>query len=533
MTGDGSADAGHYQLRHKSYAWAAAICLAAIVPYLPSLTDYFVRDDFGVVQLLSSKPATWFPRWFVTSWMENIWGFLPDEVRPFPALSYQVTALWGAGSPVGHHLLNVALHAANGLLVLAIAREAAALPLEAAATAALAFVLLPVHAESVAWITGRVDSMPAFFYLASFLAFVRWRAGGPARQYAWSLALFFVALFTKQNTITMVGTLVSYDLLIARRPVRRFWTSLGAYGPFVLLTLGYLWLRYVLFGEVAREGQLGGEAAAAFVRLVDRHLAHVVAGSVDAPRVYVALAAVTAAVLALLTDGRAPAFRRLLYFGPVWWLIGVAPIAVAGYESPRHVYLAAVGWAIVLGLAAAGLGRVSQGSRRTIVVPAAAVLAFYAVGLRGAVAAYGEMSATSQDATRTLERRALAAAPGTLVMVGVPLRSWEWAVPFAAQPPFAGSDLTRRVHIVTPRALHCCRGQWFEDTRRSLRAWSRGPASDQVIAMAWDQSTGRRSAASARDNPAILVVARAMLDIADPDALDLNIQRVVAQLTRW
>jgi hypothetical protein len=500
------------------------------------VNDYFVRDDFGVVQLLSSKPATWFPRWFATSWMENIWGFLPDEVRPFPALSYQITALWGAGSPVGHHLLNVALHAVNGLLVFAIAREAARLSPAGAAVAALAFVLLPVHAESVAWITGRVDSMPACFYLGSFLAFVRWRASGSARHYAWSVAWFFVALFTKQNTITMVGTLVLHDLLVGRRPVRPDWRAIGAYMPFVVLTLGYLWLRYVLFGEVAREGQLGGAMLAAFVRLVDRHLAHVVSGSVDAPRIAVAVACAAAAIAATLAggaDGRASEVRRLLYFGPLWWLIGVAPIAVAGYESPRHVYLAAAGWAIVLGLAAEGLWRVTRGPwRRAIVAASAAALAFYAIGQRGAVAEYDAMSAVSRDATRALEREALAAAPGTLVMVGVPVRSWEWALPFAAQPPFASADLTRRVHVVSPRALHCCRGQWFDDTRRTLQSWARGPASDQVIAMVWDEPTGRGAATSARGNPALLVVARAMLEIADPDALDLNIQRVVAQLTR-
>ena len=38
----------------------------------------------------------------------------------------------------------------------------------------------------------------------------------------------------------------------------------------------------------------------------------------------------------------------MLFFGPVWWVIGVAPIAVAGYESPRHVYLASAGWAVVV-----------------------------------------------------------------------------------------------------------------------------------------------------------------------------------------
>ena len=193
--------------------------LAAIVPYLPTINDYFVRDDFGVVQLLAQKPFSYFPRWFASSWMDDIWGYLPDEVRPFPALSYQLTALGGPVSPFLHHALNILIHAANGLLVMAIALRAAGLGVPAAMTAALVFVLLPVHAESVAWITGRVDSMPAFFYLASFLAYVRYRQESRPALYGWAIVLFFVALFTKQNTITMVATLAGYDVIVGRRRI--------------------------------------------------------------------------------------------------------------------------------------------------------------------------------------------------------------------------------------------------------------------------------------------------------------------------
>ena len=55
--------------------------------------------------------------------MDEIWGYVPDEVRPFPALSYQLTALGGPVSPTLHHVLNILIHAANGLLVMAIAFE--------------------------------------------------------------------------------------------------------------------------------------------------------------------------------------------------------------------------------------------------------------------------------------------------------------------------------------------------------------------------------------------------------------------------
>ena len=37
------------------------VALAAILPYSVTIFDYFVRDDFGVVQLLAQKPLSYFP----------------------------------------------------------------------------------------------------------------------------------------------------------------------------------------------------------------------------------------------------------------------------------------------------------------------------------------------------------------------------------------------------------------------------------------------------------------------------------------
>jgi len=106
---------------------ALLVVLAAVVPYLPAVDNYFVQDDFGVVQVLSAKPAGYFPRWFVTPWMDDIWGYTPDEVRPFPAVTYQIAGVFGAGWPVPNHVVNIALHAINALLVFGVARAAAGL----------------------------------------------------------------------------------------------------------------------------------------------------------------------------------------------------------------------------------------------------------------------------------------------------------------------------------------------------------------------------------------------------------------------
>jgi hypothetical protein len=519
---------------------ALVVTAAAILPYLPTLDDYFVRDDFGVVQLLAQKPADYFPRWFYTSWMDRIWGYTPDEIRPFPAVSYQLTALGGAASPVLHHALNILLHAANGVLVMAIAMVAASLPLRAAAFAGVLFVLLPVHTESVAWITGRVDSMPALFYMGAFLAYARWRQAGSSNPwpYVCSVLIFFVALFTKQNTITMVGTLAAYDILVRRSrllPIARF---VWPYVPFVALTGGYLYLRYLLFGEVAREGTLNAKGLADFAALFNRHLAHVVIGEHTSSRIaaWLVAALVLTAGLWLTTNRKQEGAdaRTLLYFGPVWWLIGIAPVMVAGYASPRHVYLAAAGWAIVLAILIERLSlrsRTGNAARRLAPAVAALAIVFYLVPLYRSLREWTMTAEVSHKAVRDLRAAALLAPEGSLLIAGVPGRSWDWALPFAARPPYTRTDLYDRVFIISPRALSCCTAPWFEETRTALRRWSQGRARESAVLLRWDPDTGALTETRSADMPQLTVLARSLADIGRPEDLDKNLLRMIDVLS--
>lgn len=526
---------------------AGVVALAAALPYLRTIPDYFVQDDFGGMQLLAAKPWSTFPRWFTMPWMEFIWGYTPDEIRPFTALSYQITALWDASLPHGHHVLNIGLHAANGILVLGLARSAASLSLLAAAAAALVFVLLPMGAESVAWITGRVDSLPAFFYLLSFYAYVRWRRDGSrsARLYAWSAAWFFAALFSKQNTITMVAALAAFDWLVMRRPVRPTWGWLRPYLPFAVLTGGFLWLRFLILGEVLRESQLSANRFAEFSGLVTRHLQRMVWG--DLGRVangvqWLAGVYATGAAVAVARTAAAPrrtALEAALYFGPVWIALGLAPTVAAGYESPRHAYLAAAGFAIVIGIAfdclrgryGADAAAAASGSHlRRLAAGAAtlAILGLYAVRLHREVSDWRLRAAVAETAIIELEREVREAPPGSLFLVGVPVASWEWGAPFVARPPYAASDLTARADIVTPLRLHCCRGgYWDSDTRQALARWltRRSP----VIALHVAPSGEIRRLTGAEDADLRTLVA-SLAAIPSTDNLDGALQDILRKL---
>ena len=514
------------------------VVLAAVLPYLPTLDDYFVQDDFGVVGLLSSKPWDYFPRWFVSTWMDDIWGYTPDEIRPFPAVTYQFAALFGAGSPVANHAINIGFHTANTILVFGVAQTAAGLSLGPAAFAALVFAVLPMQTESVAWVTGRVDSMPACFYLASFLLYVRWRTQHRAAAYLLSVVMYFVALFTKQNAVTLPAAIVLYDALVGRAPLRVSWSWLRPYVPFIVLTALYLALRYALFGEVAREGMLNAERFDLFLQDLSVHLRRMVIGEAGlrltalSVATRVGLAAAIVAVIAWFAGERSHAVvRPAVYFLIVWIALSVAPTLVAGYASPRHMYLASAGWALALGCGLDVLWRArpERMMKGLAVVFAAALLLMYGVQLWPDIQLWGVRSEVSRRAVVDLEREALAAPPGTLIIVDAPQRSWNFALPHALRPPFTGEDLTRRVRVISHSSIHCCPAHvWEPYTRDALRAWSDDPSQPPVLALRWDAGSGELYRLADRQDPFLRTAVGMLRDTKDVASLD----RVMLDIAR-
>ena len=285
-------------------------------------------------------------------------------------------------------------------------------------------------------------------------------------------------------------------------------------------------LRYVLFGEVAREGHLTADGLGASRIFVGKHLQRMFFGGEAAryPFGYIAALLVTAGTWFLVRSSGAANVRHassmVLFFGPYWWFLCLAPLVVVGYESTRHVYLASVGWAIIVGLVFHTVWHSRHAAvRYATLVAAVGLLVFYAAGVQAEVADWKTRARVSQKVVADLEREALATPEGSLLIVGAPVRSWEWALPFAAERPFTRMDLAERVSIVSPVLIDCCRDQWMERTRRTIESWSLRQSAS-LVALRWEGRTGTYSKLTDVEDPALRSEVMALLQADTFEALD-------------
>ena len=504
--------------------------IVAIAPYAQTLHGYFIGDDFGLVRLFAYQPPLHFLSLLWQSWDENVYGNSADEIRPIIALSYQFDFFWGAGAPEAFHVTNILFHVFNSILVFLIGREIAGLSWVSALIAGSLFAILPSQAEAVSWISGRADLIPAFFYLAAFFAFAVWRTRHRSWVYVISVLLFCMALFSKQYAITMLLTIVLYDSLINGNVPQRMWRSVAAYVPFLAITLGFLGLRYLLFHNFVREGMFSlSELLTRIPGAQEENLEVLLFGRLplldlpEPPR-----SAARAACLLVIALGLVPAVIEwhragrvrpgaigsvLAYFGPLWWLVTIAPLTVT-YLTPRHLYLPAAGVAIALGLGFDLLQRTVWPAWSYLRWAAILVLGLTCVsGLESAVSDWTTAANMSGKMVVDLEREATRAPAGALVLVGAqpqaalnPLGSaasaslvhpppgrpwlWSWVMPYAVQPPFAPPELAERVTYVESRWVYCCPAeQWYASTQHSIASWS-AQTEKPIVVLAWDASTG-------------------------------------------
>lgn len=187
---NGGAQTAATESNGATWVALAAIIAATWFAYWPCLTGGFLWDDNTYIReatFLQSAHGLW------QIWFEPL---QTPQYHPLVFTSYWFEyQLWGL-STVGYHVVNVALHCVDTLLLWTILRR---LHVPGAVLAAGLFALHPVHVESVAWIAERKDVLSALFYALTVLCWLRYLESN--RLAPWLLALAFSGLTLSAKSV--------------------------------------------------------------------------------------------------------------------------------------------------------------------------------------------------------------------------------------------------------------------------------------------------------------------------------------------
>jgi len=193
------------------YSWvvdALVLLVAACCAYAAVGQNGFVEFDDNIYVIYNSHTAAGLS---VDGWRYAWTTFDSGNWIPLTWLSYQLDATLFGMRPIGFHLTNIALHAANVILLYAWLRRTTGARWRGLVVAAI-FAVHPLHVESVAWIAERKDVLSTFWLLVALHAYVRYAAHSSVVWYLATLLAFGLGLLSKSMVVTLPVLLLVVDV---------------------------------------------------------------------------------------------------------------------------------------------------------------------------------------------------------------------------------------------------------------------------------------------------------------------------------
>jgi protein O-mannosyl-transferase len=194
----------------RRWYWMASVVIAAgtflvyarvaSYPFIYFDDNRYVTENPVVLRGLTSDGL----RWAFTTLQVSNW-------HPLTWLSHMTDVELFGPAPGPAHLVNVAIHALNAVLLLLALGVMTGAPGRSAFVATL-FALHPTHVESVAWVAERKDVLSTFFGLLALLAYAAWCRRAQPRQYVAFTLAFVASLLAKPMWVTLPFLLLLLDV---------------------------------------------------------------------------------------------------------------------------------------------------------------------------------------------------------------------------------------------------------------------------------------------------------------------------------
>ena len=399
------------ELGRRDSSLFASLVAITVLCYVGTLSFEFVYDDEILIVhnplILSAQSI---PSYFT----QHLVQFLNPHAagnyyRPVQLLWLLLNrTLWGT-NPIGWHFSVVALHALDAGCVYLLARKILR-GKSAAWLAGAVFALHPVHVESAAWAMGFIDPLYTLLVLASFLCYLEARER-PSGRTPWKLVSIFayaLAAFAKEPALilpflvfahaTIVGLSgeTSPEMLTRRKRLR---DGLASAAPYLAVTALYLAARVAVLGALSHDmtSLPLGTVIATLPIVLWSYLKLLVwpvglSAFYDVPYVRpaqaslvllpaVGVAAVAVGLWLWSRRSRAAAVATSWLVLPLLVLLNLRAFQEDEIVHDRYLYLASVGFALLVGLAWESLGSTrSRLPARSVGWTAAAILLVAAMG---------------------------------------------------------------------------------------------------------------------------------------------------------
>ena len=201
--------------------YVALIIAVALAVYSNCLYNQFVCDDEGLVEL-NSYIKSWssLPKIFASGMGAGYTG--ESSViqlifyRPLQSVTYMIDySLWKLQSG-GYHITNILLHILAALSVYFFISIIYGDRLVSFFTSIL-FIICPLNAEVVNYISGRADSLSLFFLLLTFIFYLKQMNSGRATLFIPMLLMYILALLSKENSLILPALLAAYHYFFKKK----------------------------------------------------------------------------------------------------------------------------------------------------------------------------------------------------------------------------------------------------------------------------------------------------------------------------
>lgn len=228
--------------RGKIISAACLVALLGFIAFANSFFGDFVLDD---VYEIEQNPNM---NYLLPPWKAALGGRVVPA-RPLPYYSFAIdTYLWRR-NPIGYHIINVALHLGSALLLFGIVRRTFLSPklverygpraTTIALLVATLWVVHPIQTQAVTYVYQRIESMMAFFFIASFYCFVRSQQSTHEKRWlVGSVACALASIMCKESAVAIPPFVFLYDVVFATDSWRE--TLRRRYRYYIALLLTYV-----------------------------------------------------------------------------------------------------------------------------------------------------------------------------------------------------------------------------------------------------------------------------------------------------